>query len=201
LQKKKEKSCNIANEKGLYGDSIFFMKATSPTLNRFFCAILAGSLSLLSVSCQTMPQQNADPYGAGAGGYGQSGYGTSGYGNSGYGNSSSYGNSGYGNTGSYSGGNSSYGGGSGYGNSGNSGYGAGGGGYDSGSSYDSGNDSGSSYSSGGGGSSSGQRHTVARGETLSSIAKRYGTSWSRLASHNGISNPNSIRVGQTIRIP
>jgi LysM repeat protein len=49
---------------------------------------------------------------------------------------------------------------------------------------------------GGGGSF----HVVQRGETLSSIARRYGTSVWALMSANGLSNPNYIWVGQRLRI-
>ncbi len=48
--------------------------------------------------------------------------------------------------------------------------------------------------------SGGTVHTVARGETLSGIAARYGTTYQVLAQRNGISNPNLIFVGQQIRI-
>ena len=41
---------------------------------------------------------------------------------------------------------------------------------------------------------------VKKGDTLSSIARRYGTTWSRLAEKNGIKNPNLIYVGQKIVI-
>ncbi|MCS6843982.1 MAG: LysM peptidoglycan-binding domain-containing protein [Caldilineales bacterium] len=44
-------------------------------------------------------------------------------------------------------------------------------------------------------------HVVRAGETLSSIAARYGVSASALARANGISNPNRIYVGQRLRIP
>jgi LysM repeat protein len=44
-------------------------------------------------------------------------------------------------------------------------------------------------------------HTVKAGETLSSIAGRYGVSVSALASYNGIANPNLLRRGQVLRIP
>jgi len=53
---------------------------------------------------------------------------------------------------------------------------------------------------GGGGSSSGGVHVVQRGETLASIAYRYGTSVSALAAANGIRNPNLIYVGQRLTI-
>jgi lipoprotein-anchoring transpeptidase ErfK/SrfK len=43
-------------------------------------------------------------------------------------------------------------------------------------------------------------HVVQRGETLASIAYRYGTSVSALSAANGIRNPNLIYVGQRIRI-
>ncbi len=44
-------------------------------------------------------------------------------------------------------------------------------------------------------------HVVVRGESLSRIAGAYGTSVSALVSHNSISNPNLIRIGQEILIP
>ena len=43
-------------------------------------------------------------------------------------------------------------------------------------------------------------HTVARGETLSGIAAKYGTSWQHLAQTNNLANPNLIYAGQKIRI-
>lgn len=43
-------------------------------------------------------------------------------------------------------------------------------------------------------------YTVQSGDTLSDIASRYGTSYEVLAQLNGISNPNDIYVGQTIRL-
>lgn len=44
-------------------------------------------------------------------------------------------------------------------------------------------------------------YTVVKGDTLSGIAARYGTTYQKLAEYNGISNPNVIYVGQKIRIP
>ncbi|MCD8314473.1 MAG: LysM peptidoglycan-binding domain-containing protein [Firmicutes bacterium] len=44
-------------------------------------------------------------------------------------------------------------------------------------------------------------YTVVKGDTLSSIAKKYGTTYQALAAYNGISNPNKISVGQEIKIP
>lgn len=44
-------------------------------------------------------------------------------------------------------------------------------------------------------------HVVTKGETLSGIAAEYGTTYQKLATYNGISNPNLIVVGQKIRIP
>jgi membrane-bound lytic murein transglycosylase D len=44
-------------------------------------------------------------------------------------------------------------------------------------------------------------HRVARGETLSHIAKRYGMSVSALRSANGGLNPRRLRVGQVVRVP
>ena len=43
-------------------------------------------------------------------------------------------------------------------------------------------------------------YTVRSGETLSSIAAKFGTSYQTLASLNGISNPNLIYVGQVLRV-
>lgn len=44
-------------------------------------------------------------------------------------------------------------------------------------------------------------HVVARGETLTAIARRYGLSVWQLAAHNGIANPDRIYVGQRLLIP
>lgn len=44
-------------------------------------------------------------------------------------------------------------------------------------------------------------YIVKKGDTLSGIASRYGTTYQVLASYNGISNPNLIGVGQVIKIP
>lgn len=47
-------------------------------------------------------------------------------------------------------------------------------------------------------------HTVAQGETLSSLAERYlgnFNAYSRIARANGIEAPYSLRIGQTLRIP
>lgn len=43
-------------------------------------------------------------------------------------------------------------------------------------------------------------YVVKAGDTLSGIASKYGTTYQRLASMNGISNPNKIYVGQKIRV-
>lgn len=43
-------------------------------------------------------------------------------------------------------------------------------------------------------------YTVRSGDTLSSIAARFGTSYQSLASLNGIANPNLIYVGQVLRV-
>lgn len=43
-------------------------------------------------------------------------------------------------------------------------------------------------------------YTVRAGDTLSSIASKFGTSYQSLASLNGISNPNLIYVGQVLRV-
>lgn len=49
--------------------------------------------------------------------------------------------------------------------------------------------------------SPGERHTVARGETLSGIAERYGTDVATLVGLNDIRNPNLIHPGQAITLP
>lgn len=43
-------------------------------------------------------------------------------------------------------------------------------------------------------------YTVKRGDTLSEIASRYGTTWQKLQSINGIGNANLIYVGQRLKI-
>lgn len=43
-------------------------------------------------------------------------------------------------------------------------------------------------------------HIVKSGETLSGIASKYGTTYQKIASDNGISNPNKIYVGQKLII-
>lgn len=43
-------------------------------------------------------------------------------------------------------------------------------------------------------------YTVQAGDTLSSIASKFGTSYQALASLNGISNPNLIYIGQVLRV-
>lgn len=50
-------------------------------------------------------------------------------------------------------------------------------------------------------SGSEQVYTVKSGDTLSGIAKKYGTTYQKLASYNGIANPNLIYIGQKIKIP
>ena len=44
-------------------------------------------------------------------------------------------------------------------------------------------------------------YTVKKGDTLSQIAAKYGTTYHAIAAYNGIKNPNAIRVGQKIKIP
>lgn len=44
-------------------------------------------------------------------------------------------------------------------------------------------------------------HTVKAGETLSGIARQYGTTTTAIAQANGITNPSLIRTGQKLRIP
>lgn len=43
-------------------------------------------------------------------------------------------------------------------------------------------------------------YTVKKGDTLSAIAKQYGTTYQEIAKANGISNPNLIYAGQTLNI-
>ena len=50
-------------------------------------------------------------------------------------------------------------------------------------------------------SGSGRVYTVKRGDTLSGIAAKYGTTYQKIAKLNGISDPNKIYAGQKIRIP
>ena len=40
-----------------------------------------------------------------------------------------------------------------------------------------------------------------KGDTISKIAAKYGTTYQKLASYNGIANPSIINVGQKIKIP
>ena len=44
-------------------------------------------------------------------------------------------------------------------------------------------------------------YIVKKGDTLSGIAAKYGTTYQSLAEYNGISNPNLIYPGQVIKIP
>lgn len=61
---------------------------------------------------------------------------------------------------------------------------------------------GTSMGSSTGTSTSGETvYTVVKGDTLSSIAAKYGTTYQKLAEYNGIANPNVISVGQKIKIP
>lgn len=43
-------------------------------------------------------------------------------------------------------------------------------------------------------------YTVRRGDTLSSIATRFHTTWRRLQTLNHLSNPDAIRIGQRLRV-
>lgn len=49
-------------------------------------------------------------------------------------------------------------------------------------------------------SSSGSTYTVKKGDTLSGIANKYGTTVDQLAKDNGIKNVNVIRVGQKLKV-
>lgn len=44
-------------------------------------------------------------------------------------------------------------------------------------------------------------YTVKSGDTLSAIARKYNTTYQKLAEYNGIANPNLIHAGQQIKIP
>nr|DAU41849.1 MAG TPA: tail assembly protein [Bacteriophage sp.] len=44
-------------------------------------------------------------------------------------------------------------------------------------------------------------YTVQKGDTLSGIATKYGTTYQKIAAYNGIANPNLIHPGQKIKIP
>jgi LysM repeat protein len=44
-------------------------------------------------------------------------------------------------------------------------------------------------------------YVVQKGDTLSSVASMYGTSWKKLAEYNGLADPNKILPGQELRIP
>lgn len=44
-------------------------------------------------------------------------------------------------------------------------------------------------------------YTVARGDSLSAIASRFGTTWQVLAELNDIADPRSLRVGQVLELP
>jgi LysM repeat protein len=46
-----------------------------------------------------------------------------------------------------------------------------------------------------------QSYTVAQGDTLSGLAREFGTTIDLLARANGLSDPNRIRVGQTLMAP
>lgn len=46
----------------------------------------------------------------------------------------------------------------------------------------------------------GATYTVKKGDTLSAIARKYGTTYQEIAKENGISNPNLIHPGQTLTI-
>jgi LysM repeat protein len=63
---------------------------------------------------------------------------------------------------------------------------------------------GSGGSGSSGGSSTGataRSHTVASGETLAGIARRYGVTVGAVVSANRIANPNLIRIGQVLAVP
>ena len=59
-----------------------------------------------------------------------------------------------------------------------------------------GNTGGGNYSS-----ASGRTHTVASGDTLGKIARRYGVTTEALMRANNLTNPDYVRAGQTLTIP
>lgn len=56
------------------------------------------------------------------------------------------------------------------------------------------------YTSGSAPADNKQYYTVVKGDTLSGIAAKYGTTWQWLAEVNGIANPNLIYPGQVLRV-
>jgi LysM repeat protein len=59
----------------------------------------------------------------------------------------------------------------------------------------------SSFNSAQNSSSSFITYKIVKGDTLSEIAQRYGTSYQEIARINGIANPNKIQIGQIIKVP
>ena len=53
---------------------------------------------------------------------------------------------------------------------------------------------------GSGSGSSAVYYTVKSGDTLSKIAAKYGTTYQKIATLNGIKNPNKIYAGQKLRV-
>ena len=47
----------------------------------------------------------------------------------------------------------------------------------------------------------GRTYTIKRGDTLSVVAIRFGTTVALLAAANNITNPNAIQIGQVLVIP
>ncbi|MCH7948477.1 MAG: LysM peptidoglycan-binding domain-containing protein, partial [candidate division Zixibacteria bacterium] len=43
-------------------------------------------------------------------------------------------------------------------------------------------------------------HRIKRGETLSTIARKYSTSIAKIMAHNNIDNPHQISIGSRLRI-
>jgi LysM repeat protein len=44
-------------------------------------------------------------------------------------------------------------------------------------------------------------YTVVKGDNPFRIAKRFGVHYKELLSHNGITDPSKLQIGQTLRIP
>lgn len=56
------------------------------------------------------------------------------------------------------------------------------------------------YTTGGNSSSNVVDYAVRKGDTLSAIAARYGTTWQKIAKDNNLANPNLIFLGQRLKI-
>lgn len=178
-------------------------------LPTFHIALLATVSVFALTSCQT-PQNAENPYGGtGVGaGYGggadtsyppapasgtYSGGGTSGYAQPNYGNTGgNYGNNNQSNSGT--GGAYGNAGGGGYDTPNNGAYGNSGGGNANGGNWSENQGSGNANAGGG------RSHRVVKGDTLSSLSRRYGSSVANIMRANSL-NDSTIRIGQSLTIP